>query len=403
MVIGGGLAGLSASLELAHHNIDVDLVEKQSFLGGYAANLKCKTTGRCVKCNACMVETKLRGVIKSPRINVLRSCNVNNIKKGARFEAHIRKSPDYLDPDMCSRCGLCIKECPEDGAILKGASTNDYLYYAVNEQKCLYVKNRSCTLCQEVCIEGAIKLEDKEVNLTRRIDAIIIATGFSPSIPNDKQYGYGVCENVVTSLEAEKMLRQKAIVVRPSDGKVPDKVAFIQCACRLAGDSKNQDCFRVCCGSTLHMLNFLKSKQPEMETILFFPDRQVYGEDFPNLLELMQQDTHQVKAKLEEVAGDGDGGLALSYHNNDMNSPVKERFDMVVLSVGITPGKETKRFAKMLDINIADSGFVAHSDQNGFSYQDGVFTTGTIRGPMNISETASDACVTAREVAKYLE
>ena len=162
LVIGGGVAGLSAACELAELDIDVDVVEQSDFPGGHAIQYTCKAVDECVKCGACMVEDKLERVVNHPKINVMTGTRVQDASKSDDFSLKMVKKPLFIDPEKCTNCGVCFQKCPENGAVLKGFSKNHSPFYAISEDNCLYLQDRSCTICQEACPEKAIDLNAPE-------------------------------------------------------------------------------------------------------------------------------------------------------------------------------------------------------------------------------------------------
>ena len=178
LIIGGGIAGLSAAVELADLDVRVELIEKSNFLGGHAIGYTCKAIhNTCVKCGACMVEEKLQRAVSHPNIRISTGSQIKDISKNSRITANIYQEPIYIDPEKCSSCGLCSKTCPVDGAIQKGFSKNNHPFYAINIEKCLYFKDRSCTLCFDECPEEAIDPDKNALEYTIEADAVLIAAG----------------------------------------------------------------------------------------------------------------------------------------------------------------------------------------------------------------------------------
>ncbi len=396
LVLGGGVAGLSAALELARLGIGVDLVEKTSFLGGHAIQFSCKATDKCVKCGACVAEEKLEDVVRHSNIKLLPGSHVKKVtKKADRFSVTLQKTPEYITPQKCTGCGVCFEKCPSEGAIIRGFSKSNVPFYAVCEGKCLFVKDKSCNLCQEICPENAITLDKKSCSYSCETDAIIVATGFKAFSPESKPYGYDIFDNVITNLEMERMLRQQSIASRPSDGKEAKKVAFIQCVGSRDAKLKHLWCSKVCCGSALRMARLIKMRQPETDIAFFYIDVQTFGRDFQNFYENVQNDVRMIRAIPGDIFKTGDDRLRVNFFDNTAQDSIEECFDIVVLSIGLGPGEDTEELAELLNLEIAGSGFISASE-------DGIFTAGTAQRPMSIAETVADAGKAAWDTFKYL-
>jgi heterodisulfide reductase subunit A len=403
LIIGGGVAGLSAACELALLNVDVDLVEKTDFLGGHGIQFACKATDKCVACGACVVEEKLTNVVQSPKITISPGTTVQKVTKADRFSALLHRRPEYITPQKCTGCRICYDRCPSDGAIIRGFSKNNTPLYAVREEKCLHFKDNSCTLCEELCPEGAIKLNAKATEVVTDADAIIVATGFKPFNPENKPYGYKIFKNVITNLDLERMLRQESRITRPSDNQEPKKIAFVQCVGSRDSSLNHLWCSKVCCGSALRMARLIKARQPETEITFFYIDVQTFGKDFQSFYDDVQKEVCMIRTIPGEIFKAAQDNLQVNYYEAKTGTSLQENFEMVVLSIGITPPGDTKNLAGLFNLNLADYGFMGTADGNGSATANGVFAVGTVLGPMGIDETIAHAGHIAWETFKYLE
>jgi heterodisulfide reductase subunit A2 len=404
LIIGGGVAGLSAAVELANLGVHVELVEKSSFLGGHAIGYTCKAIeNTCVKCGACMVEEKLQSAVSHPNIKILIGSQIQNISQNGRFSANIRQECLVIDPETCTNCGLCLDRCPIDKAVLQGFSKNNHPFYAINTEKCLYFKDQSCTICRDECPETAIDLDNKASEHAIKADAVLIAAGFQPFNPKDKPYGYGRFKNVVTGLELERMIKQTGCVKKPIDNKTPGQIAFIQCVGSRDAKLNHLWCSKVCCGSALRMARLIKERQPETEVTFFYMDVQTFGKDFEQFYEETQKGIRMIRAIPGDVYEMDDQRLKINFVNNSIHETMEEVFDLVVLSVGITPCGDIGTLSWIFKIGPDESGFFK-TDIKGISISNnGVFTAGTVQGPMSIPETIAGARSAVWKIKKYID
>lgn len=397
MVVGGGVAGLSAALELVQWNIQVDLVERDDFFGGHAIRFACKANDQCVKCGACMVEEKLSQAVESPSIRLLSGCRLEKIIRAQRFTADLSRKPSYIDADKCTACGLCYSECPE-GAVRRGYSASTQPFFAIDEDRCLYFRDRSCEKCRDICPQQAISLEAESESFSCEADAIVMATGFDAFKPVSKPYGYGHFKNVVTSLEMEDILRENGAPVSPRDGEPVRKMAFIQCVGSRDASVGHLWCSRICCGTSLRMARMLKHRDPEIEIVFFYIDIQTFGRDFDDVYRAIQEQMRLIRAIPGDIYENEHGDLKVTYQESDSGESIREDFDLVVLSVGLMPGEGTQQAAGLLKLQTADW-------ENPFgapAIPEGVFMAGTVGGPMGIADSVADAGRAALEVSGYL-
>ena len=402
LVIGGGVAGLTVASDLADLDIDVEIVEQSDFPGGHAIQYTCKATDQCVKCGACMVEEKLDRVVQNPKIKLMPGARVQEVSKSKDFSVTLLKKPVFIDPEKCSNCGLCFEKCPENGAVTKGFSKNHTPFYAISSEKCLYLKDQSCTVCREACPEGAIDLDAGEMTEPTHANAVILATGFTPFNPVSKPYGYGKFENVITNLEMERMLRTDGRALKPSNGVEAGSIAFIQCVGSRDAKLNHLWCSKVCCGSALRMAGLVKARQPEIQVTFFYMDVQTFGRDFDEFYAKIRKDVRLIRAIPGDIYPAVNDQLRVTFLDNTSSETFQEEFDLVVLSVGMTPCQGIQETTETLQLQLAETGFVEQADKGGLTSEKGIFTAGSVTGPMSIPESIASAGKTAFEVAKYL-
>lgn len=402
MVIGGGVAGLIAARNLAGFGAVVHLVEQSDFLGGHAISYTCKATTECLQCGACAVEKVLKEVTEHPGIKLHRSSGLSTLStEDSRFSARIEKGPYFIDLQKCINCGLCYVKAPGEGLVLRSCSKNNHPLYAITKEA--VVKHRD--FFAEVCPEGAIDVEARETGETVSVEAIVVATGFSPFDPGRKPtYGYADYDNVISGLDMERIKRKHGTLVRPSDGRVPEKVAFIQCVGSRDERLGNLWCSRVCCPYALRSAKAFKHRQPESEVTVFYMDIQNIGKSFTSFNHSCKSDFRFIRAIPVDVFETGDKGLMIRTFDEAEGTAVMENFDMLVLSTGILPNRQNPVMAELLGIGLDMDGFFAAEAplNRTATTREGIFIAGTAGGPNSIAGSMAQAGQAAEEVLKYL-
>jgi len=331
LVVGGGISGLSAALDLARLGVAVVLAENSGVLGGHAAQLSCKAAERCVACGACMVEEKIRQATAEPNIRILLNAGIDKIERQKRFEVTLK--------------------------------------------------------------------QDREM-LHIAADAVLMASGFAPFDPANKPYGYGRFENVMTTLELDRMLRRIGAVKRPSDAKMPGNMAFIQCVGSRDSSIGHLWCSKICCGTALRAARCIQNRQPGMEPTFFYIDVQNFGKNFQTYYADTQQQVRMIRSIPADVLKTADDRLKLSYFDPDTQAYQEAVFDMVILSIGLMPSESTRNLAAMLNIGMDGP---AYARKTPIPLPDGVFAAGAALEPMSIAESVLSAGRAACDIFHYLE
>jgi heterodisulfide reductase subunit A len=409
VVLGGGIAGISAALELVRLGHEIALVEKSPFFGGRAANLSCMATDICQKCGACLVEDRLKELFMAPDVRLYPLTTLTQASwENGIFHLTFKRRPRIIDPYYCVDCGLCYDECPavSQGAIIQAASTLNHPRYAVIPENCLYFRDGSCQVCQQVCQDAAnaIDLNRPEDFLDLEAAAVVLATGFNPSDPCSRpHYGYGRLPQVVTALDLEEMLRVSGELKRPGDGGPVRQVAFIQCV--GSRDQLHPYCSQVCCAYTLRLAILLKHRLPGSEVTTFYMDLQNIGRKAAQFRAVARHDVKMVRALPGDLCEAAEGRVKLRYLGEDSGLPLEAAFDLVVLSVGISPGADNDALAALLQLELTPEGFfkAADSRHRSLTQQPGLFLAGTAAGPRDIAGSITQAVGTARQVSLYLQ
>ncbi len=408
VVLGGGIAGITAALELSRLGLPVALVEKSPFFGGQAAHFCCKATEVCQKCGACLVEDRLKELLQAPGVRLYPNTTLTraHLENGA-FHLTLKRQPRVIDPYRCVDCGLCYDECPgvSQGAIIRASSTLNHPRYAVIPENCLFFRDGSCRVCMQVCppTVKAIDLDRPGVILDLEAAAVVLATGYRPADPCSRpHYGYGSLPHLITGLELEEMLRAGR-EIRRDDGSPARRVAFIQCV--GSRDQHHPYCSQVCCAYALRLARLLKHRHPDMELTTFYMDLQNVGLDYPGFKTEALGDIKVIRALPGDLGKTLEGELRLRYLDEKTGLPEAALFDLVVLAVGISPGPDNPELAALLDLELSPQGFfqAADPENRSLTSQPGLFLAGTAEGPKDIAGCIIQAMGAARQVGRYLQ
>jgi heterodisulfide reductase subunit A len=401
LIVGGGVAGLTAALELARFDVHSEVVESSPFAGGYAIGFSCKATDACVRCGACLAEDRLQSAVEAPEIHLLPSSRVTELERAnGSFSAVVLRSPRFVEPDRCTGCGRCLDACPE-GAVQRAPSPLNRPPVAVDPDQCVRFAGGDCRDCLDACPESALDFDREEERLALEADAVILASGFRAFDPRDKPYGYGVLEDVITNLDLERMLREQGGPTRPSDGRPPRSVAFVQCVGSRDERLGHLWCSRVCCGSALRIARRLRFEAPEVEVTVFYIDIQTFGRDFEAAWEALRREFRFVRAVPADAVLAGDRRVRVGYFDPETGSPDALDVDLLVLSVGLTPGGDLVRTADLLGLGCGEDGFVEPGD-SGRRRPAGVTAAGTVLGPMGILDAAKSGKASAWRTLGHL-
>ena len=418
LVIGGGIAGIQASLELANQGYMVYLVEKDSSIGGRMAQLD-KTFPK-LECAACFLTPKMLAVGRHPNINLLIYSEVKEIRKeGKNFKVKIIRKPRYVDENKCVGCGICARFCPVE-------TPNDFdmrigvrsaihvplpqavpLTYTIDREQCL-----QCELCQNLCPVGSIDFKQKPKEIGIDVGAVIIATGFDLFDASKRpDLGYGRYDNVLTGLALERLLSTAGPtggrVVRRSDGKIPRKIAFIQCV-GPRGKSGSVYCSKLCCMSATKEAVLVKKQIPNAEVTVYYDEMPAFGKGFEEFHQKARSELgiKYVRAEVSRIVENPiSRNLHLYARNITVGDPIKAEFDMVVLSTGLVPAA-SKEFQKNLSIKTGEDGFflaVSPKVDSVSTNVDGVFLAGVAEGPKDVAESIEQAILAASRAATVLK
>ena len=417
MVIGGGIAGMQASLDLADSGFRVYLVESSPAIGGTMSQLD--KTFPTNDCSLCILSPKLVECGRHLNINVMPNSELKSIDgEPGNFHVEVTRSPRYIDIEKCTGCGLCAQYCPikaidsyNENLGMRRAAYVHYpqavpLAYVIDREKCI-----GCGLCSKVCLAEAVEYDHSESTEELNVGAVILAPGFDEFDATAKtEYGYGRYPNVVTSIEFERILSASGPydghVLRPSDGDIPENIAFIQCVGSRDASCGNNYCSAVCCTYAIKEAVIAKEHVSEgVDTTIFFMDMRTYAKGFEEYYQRAQSEhgVRFIRCRISSVMEDpGTNNLVISYETEDGKLKT-ENFDLVVLSVGLEPSRKAGELAQKLGVNLDRYGFCETSQ---FAPLDtsmpGIFVCGAFQGPKDIPETVAQASGAAAKASELL-
>jgi heterodisulfide reductase subunit A len=420
LVVGGGIAGVQAALDLAEFGAQVHLVERTPSIGGRMPQLD--KTFPTNDCSICILSPKMSECARHPNITLhTRSSLVAVEGEAGDFQCTIREQARYVDAEKCVACGLCAEKCPvkvadefdmslrERKAIYRQFAQSVPSNYVIDAAHCLYLTRGVCRLCEKACTAGAIDFEDVDKAATINCGAVVLATGTDPYDPiSYGQYGYREYPNVVTSIEFERMLSasgpQGGHVVRPSDGRQPVRFAFIQCVGSRDVERQHDYCSSVCCMYAIKEAVIAKEHAKEIQPTIFFMDLRAFGKDFDKYYERAETQfgVRFERARVAKVTPAGDGNLRLHF-TPEYGPRQSEVFDLVVLSVGLEASKGLAALSDIADVKLDEYGFCRVAPFRPLdATRPGVFVCGVAGGPRDIPESVMSASGAAASCARFL-
>jgi len=415
LVVGGGISGIQASLDLASRGFKVYIVEKSPSIGGRMAQLD--KTFPTMDCSMCILAPKMIECSHHPNVQLLTYSEVKEVKGSAgNFTVKILRKPRYVDETKCTGCGTCADNCPSEvpNEFDEGLGMRKAIYMpfpqavpramTVDKDNCI-----ECGLCEKVCEAEAVNLGQEPEEVELKVGAIIVATGYNLFDAGKKEeYGYGIYDNVITGLELERLLSASGPtgghVSRPSDGKIPRKVAFVQCVGSRDEQVGNQYCSKVCCMYATKEAELIKEHVTDADVTIFYIDIRAFGKGYEEFYKRAEKEyaIKYVKGRVAEILEEPvTRNLFIRAENMESNELVEEEVDMVVLCSGIVPAL-TDETRKMLPVPIDDNGFITpiHPKTDPVTTSlEGVFTAGVAEGPKDIPDTVAQASAAAMKAS----
>lgn len=421
MVIGGGISGMQAALDLADSGYAVYLVEKTGAIGG--AMPQYNKVFPTNDCSMCIIAPKLVECGRHPDIRVLTLTEVKGISgRVGDFTVRVMESPRFVDTSKCIACGQCSARCPKsvDDPFNSNIAKRKAIYikypqavplkYQIDPQACIRLSPQGgCGICAEICPPGAIRFNDHEREYDIRVGAVVMALGFQVFDPsNIAVWGFGRYPNVITSLQFERYLSPAGptdgALVRPSDGKPVRKIAFLQCVgSRDKNHCNNEYCSSVCCMYAIKEAVTVREGNPEVEVSIFYTDMRTHGKDFDRYYERARDvlGVNFIRSRVHGVEPKGSKGDLRLHYVNVYGKQVEEVFDLVVLSVGLETPDAMLKLAEQIGIHMTPDRFASISAlMPVHTSKKGVFTCGAFNGPRDIPQaviggSAAAACASS--------
>ena len=416
LVVGGGIAGIQAALELANTGKKVYLVEKNATIGGHMAQFD--KTFPTLDCSACILTPKMDAVLQHKNITLMTSCEVSEVKGFVgNFDITIKQKARYVDHTKCNACLACTEKCPGKGVSEwdEGLVKRKAIYIpfpqavpqkpVIDRESCTFFKKGKCRLCEKVCEQKAIDFEQQDTFIPVKVGAVILSTGYDLMDTRALiQYGYGKYPGVYNALEVERLFNSAGPTsgkVTLRDGKEPQSIAIFHC---IGSRDKNnhEHCSRVCCMYSLKFAHLFKEKT-SADVYQFYIDMRAAGKGYEEFYNrIIEEDVKFIRGKGARVAESADepGRLIVEAEDTITGKFIRLPVDMVVLSPAITPRADAKEVARLFNLSTDKQGFFMerHPKLAPLStMSEGIFIAGVCQSPKDIPDTVAQANGAAAE------
>jgi heterodisulfide reductase subunit A len=415
LVVGGGIAGMQSALDLADQGYQVALVEREASIGGKMIQLS--KVFPTLDCCSCITTPKMSAVAHHDNIQMFTYCEIEAFEpKGEGYVAQVTQKPRYINIEDCTGCRKCEYACPIDVPHPfdrnLGAHRVAYVPFStavpqkamIDIEHCIF-----CGKCLKACPTESIDFTQQAEQFQIEADTIILATGFEITPPDAKQeYGGGRFHNVIDALVMERLLAPTGPyghVLRPSDGKEPESIAYIQCAGSRDVTLGVPYCSRVCCMYAIKQAMLISGALPLADITIYNMDIRAFGKGYEQFYQNARaMGIEFVKGKVATIKEDEDQNPIVRVELIEEGSKVVERqHDLVVLSVGMLPAYDPQA---VFSVPVGTDGFISIGEPNLTPCKTnlpGIFISGTAGGPMDIVDSIVMAGAAASEAAGYLE
>ena len=428
LIIGGGIAGIQASLDLANRGFQVYLVEKSPSIGGRMAQLD--KTFPTMDCSMCILAPKMIECGHHPNVKLLTYSEVKEVKGSVgNFKVKVLKKPRFVDESKCTGCGICSEKCPtkvpNEFDMNLGMRKAIYMPFlqavprvaTIDKDNCLLFQKGVCEICQKLCQAGAVDFDQQPEEITLNVGAIIVATGFDMFNPEQiPPFGYKRYKDVITAMELERLLCASGPtgghLVRPSDGKTPKSIAFIQCV--GSRDRRewinNAYCSSICCKYAVKDAVLIKEHDPRAMITIFYIDMRAFGRGFQEFVNRAKAEygINFTRSNPGEITEDPETKRLTIWFEDTVTRTVKSlTFDLVVLCTALVPRKDSAELAKILGIETDNYRFFKSPDLVARPVDTtvpGIFACGYCLGPKtgDIPDSVTQASAAAARTAEVL-
>ncbi len=414
LVVGGGIAGLQAALDLADQDFSVAIVEKGPSIGGKMIRLS--KVFPTLDCASCITTPKMAAAAHHERITIFTCCDVKSLdRNGSALTAGITQQPRYVDADKCIGCRKCEYQCPvlvpdaEQGGFSARKAISIPFSNAIPQIAVLDAENcMLCGKCEKICPTQAIDYFQKPSDFIIEAKTAVLATGYEMTQLADKpQYGMGKIPNVIDALQMERLLAPHGPynrVLRPSDGREPDSIAYVQCAGSRDQSMGVSYCSRFCCMYAVKQAMLLSGSLPLADIRIYYMDIRAFGKGYEQFYQNAKaMGIEFVKAKVARIDPGEAGGVTVQYEDQNGEGMVTMNHDLVVLSLGVLPAWNPEGICP---VSAASDRFIRTIQPKlspTLTDMEGVFVAGVAAGPKDIVDTITEAGAAAMEAAKYMK
>ena len=431
LIIGAGIAGIQAALDIADAGFPVYLVEREPSVGGRMAQLD--KTFPTLDCSSCILTPKMVDVGRHPNIELMTYSEVVSVEPRTSTPPHshisfrvtVKKKPRYVDVDKCTGCGLCAAACRMKGRVIsrfdEGIVKRSAIYvpfpqavplkYTVDPEACLFLTRGVCGKtfkCKEACPADAIDFEQMEEFVDLEVDSIIVATGFDLIDPRTKpEFGYGVYPEVMTGIEFERLSSASGPTMGKItvNGKEPKDVVFIKCVGSRDPHTGVPYCSRFCCMYTAKHAHLVRDKIPAANITVFYMDVRAFGKGYEEFYDRVKHERVLYRRGEPAEIYRRNGRVVVLAEDTILGKPIEVEADLVVLATAVVPRADAAKVAEKLGLGHSLDGFFqeAHPKLRPVDTEvDGLFLAGCCQGPKDIPDTVAQAKAAASSALRIL-